>query len=273
MRSPVGRARLAVVFLLALPLTLLAWAEGTRLLHRTEVAQTDPSQDPSTQDVQRVRENELRFLAKTRRELHPRPEPTWWPDPDRSGLRGIGHVAIDELSRHDLIVMPNNRGSFLSGRPVRREASEMLRPTGRRGEPLDAEYHIVQLRDDLGTEPSASTASAAGGTSRPGHGRIRSLLESKGFEVVEYVPRNAFLVRVPAGSADRLLDAEFQFSTPYGPADRIGPGVGTRPMLNPERAVSDQLELVARMMPGADIEALEARIVELGGAVLLRETV
>ncbi len=255
----VRHARMALVFLVALPLTLLVGAEGSRIQHRSDPARTDQAQDLPSQHVQRVRENELRFLAKTRRELHPRPEPTWWPQPDRAGLRGIGHVDRDELSRSDLIVMPNNRGSFLSSRPARREAlpRELLRHAGRRGEPLDAEYHIVQLRDDHGT----------GGRS------ARELLEGKGFEVVEYVPTNAFLVRVPAGSADRLGDAEFQFSTPYGPADRIGPTVGTRPMLNPERAVSDQLELVARMMPGADIDAFEQRIVELGGIVQLRETV
>ena len=269
-------ARMALIFLLALPLTLLARAERAPLQRVTE---TDLAQDPTAQDVQSVRENELRFLAKTQRQLHPRPEPTWWPHQDRAGLSGIGHVASDELRRSDLIVMPNNKGSFLSGHPARREAlpPELLRHAGRRGEPLDFEYHIVQLRDDLVTEPGASTPSRAGGTSQASHrpvgDRVRSLLDSKGFEVVEYVPRDAFLVKVPAASVDRLRDAEFQFSTPYGPADRVDPSVGTRPMLNPERAVADEFELVARMMPGADIAGFEQRIVELGGTVKLRETV
>jgi hypothetical protein len=115
---------------------------------------------------------------------------------------------------------------------------ELMSFAGRRGESVDSNYHIVQL-----TEEQASELGGRGS---------RELLQDKGFEVIEYVPNNAFLVRVPAASADRLHDLEFQYTTPYGPADRVHPGIGTTPMLNPERAASDQFELVARIMPGVD---------------------
>ena len=254
------QARTGLVFLAALQFTLLAGAERTPVPHRIDPTAPDPAQDSTAQDVRRASDNELRFLEKNRRELYPRPEPTWWPHPDRAGLRDIGRIGHEELSRFDAMVMPNGRGSFLTDRPSRRAAEprELASFVGRRGESVDSQYHIVQLQQNE--------------AQRGGRG-IRELLRSKGFDVIEYVPNNAFLVRVPAGSIDRLEDAEFRYTTPYTIADRLNPRIGTAPMLNPERAVSDIFELVARMMPGEDSQAFEQRIVEMGGTVQLREMV
>ena len=253
-RSLAGLAWVAFVCLLVLPFTLLIGAdkEIQDVSDVTEIDRTAPDyRTPGT------RENELRFLKKNQREMFARPEATWWPQPDRAGLRGIGNVSREEFNRPQLVVMPNNRGSFLTSRDSRRSnvPRELASYVGRRGEAVDSQYHIVKLQ-----------ANQAGSGAR-------ELLQGKGFEVIEYVPVNSFLVRVPEGSISKLHDAEFEYTTPYGPADRINPDLGTTPMLNPERAASDQFELVARMMPGQDSKSFEQRIVELGGTVQLRETV
>ena len=260
-RSLVGLAWVAFCCLLVLPFTLLIGADKEIQDVSGDVTEIDRmAPDYRTPGT---RENELRFLKKNQRDMFPRPEATWWPHADRAGLRDIGRVSREELRSSDLVVMPNAKGSFLSSRQGqgRRNAvpRELTSFVGRRGEAVDSNYHIVQL--------SAQKAAELGGQGS------RSLIESKGFDVIEYVPNNAFLVRVPAASASRLHDADFQFTTPYTPADRVNPDLGTTPLLNPERAQSDMFELVARMMPGENSQAFEQRIVELGGTVQLRETI
>jgi hypothetical protein len=244
--------------MLVLPFTLLIGAPGrqqTRTGQGTEIEIGGPGARDGRAPW--AAQAELKFTDSARRQFYKRPAPdTWWPEASAKGLRSIGHVSVNELRDRDVIVLPNAKGSFKIGHPTDRDTlpSELALPEKAVGRDGKGKYYIVQFT------PSFADARGA---------NARGELKSRGMEPIEYVPNNAFLVRInDSKNVDKLKDSTvFQYSTIYSPADRVHPSVGRKTLRDPERAASDMLQLHAKLMPGADLAAVEQEIKQHGGEV------
>jgi len=227
---------LALVGLLVLPITLTRGDEGRRPGQKAQADERMVMPGPGAARDERpagLAEAELRFIDKMKRQMFSRPD--WWPYENDLGLARYGDVASSELGSPDVL---------RAAAPV----------TGKPG------YYIVQFA------PSA----AAG----RGSLELRKQIGDQGGQVIEYVPNNAFLVKID-GKARHNFDnpSQFQYVTPYQPADKISPKLGRMPLLNPERAVSDTFSLVVQVMPGESGDDVASDVERLGGTVTKRHEV
>src|SRR5262249_28872129 len=199
---------------------------------------------------QGYREAELRFLDKTRREMYARPQ--WWPYEKGAGLRAYGHVKLSETESPYVLVLPNDKGSIdvRKGQVRDNLPSELKANSPVVGRPG---YYIVQL---------------APGQASKGSLAMRQAVESHGAKIIDYVPNNAYLVRIDGKNRTNFDDkGVFQYVTPYNAADKIHPTVGTKARLNPEYAVKDEFDLVVRVMDGENPDDVAADFERLGGNV------
>ncbi|MGH9868951.1 MAG: S8 family serine peptidase, partial [Candidatus Polarisedimenticolia bacterium] len=203
-----------------------------------------------------VAEAELRFLDKTRRTTHARPD--WWPyGVDGPGLRPYGQVKRSELGSSDVLLLPNDKGSIHVGKSRVRENLpadlKIVNQPGRRG------YYIVQVTPGVAAQGSLA---------------MRQAVESRGGRIIDYIPNNAWLVGIDHKDRRNFDNpGVFQFVTGYQASDKIHPTVGTRPRLNPEYATSDTFELVVRVMEGEDAADVANEVERLGGTVRLTQEV
>ncbi|MGH9870390.1 MAG: thrombospondin type 3 repeat-containing protein [Candidatus Polarisedimenticolia bacterium] len=201
---------------------------------------------------------EVRFLEKGRRQLYPRPEPTWWPVSNAGGLKPYGHVPASDLDSPYTLILPNGKGSIdTRKRSYRHDLPAVLRGgSGKGHRPGRGLYYLVQFRPEA----------AAGKVSLSLHEDLRRL----GAEPIEYVPHNGWLVRMAGEQEAAGLGKAgiFQFVSPFEPADKIHPDTGRKPLLNPERASSDLFEVIVRVMPAEDAEEVAATVRRAGGEVL-----
>ncbi|MGH9867142.1 MAG: S8 family serine peptidase, partial [Candidatus Polarisedimenticolia bacterium] len=245
---------LGLACLLVAPMTLLTGAPADRASKKDTVSVFTPGGRDGR--APGMAEAELRFLDKTRRTTHARPD--WWSyGVDGLGLAPYGQVKRSEADSSDVLLLPNDKGSIhVKTSRVRESVHADLRAVhqpGRRG------YYIVQV-----TPGAASQGSLA----------MRQAIESRGGRIVDYIPNNAWLVGIDAKSRRNFDDAGlFQFVSPYQASDKIHPTVGTRPRLNPEYATSDTFELVVRVMEGEDAADVASEVERLGGTVRLTQEV
>ncbi|MFQ5720636.1 MAG: S8 family serine peptidase, partial [Acidobacteriota bacterium] len=201
-----------------------------------------------------------RFVEKNHRRFHPRRR--WWPFPGERGLR-YGTVPAEQLGSPFTLILPNNKGSIDTRRAGPRDDLPAAlrwspaRPAAGTGR---GDYFIIQL--------AARVARGLGSIA------ARRLLTSRGAFVIDYIPRDAYLVRIARGDGHRFDDPElFQFLSPYQPADKLDPSTGSRPLLDPVRAASDVFDLVIRIMPGEDPAAVEEAVRDLDGEIVQAQTV
>ncbi len=200
-------------------------------------------------------ETELRFIDKMKRQMFSRPD--WWPYENGVGLARYGDVDSSELSSPDVLITPKGainvkRGSQRDNLPADLRAAAPA--TGKPG------YYIVQF--------APSAASGRGSL------ELRKQIGDLGGHVVEYVPNNAFLVKIQGKDRHNFDNpSQFQYVTPYEPADKISPKLGRMPLLNPERAVSDTFSIVVQVMPGESADDVASDVQRLGGTVTKRHEV
>ena len=254
---------LGVVALLVLPFTLLIGAPAQKATRGSGDTGTVDLGAPGARVASTgLAEAELRFIQKekTRSQQFARPDTAgWWSGEKGIGLRSYGHVTVDQLTSPDTIIFPNGKGSMIRGAKTDRDnLPAELRSNGndpgvRKGK---GDYYIVQLTSDAIKGKNSL--------------QLRGELTGKGVEPIEYLPVNAFLVRVTgAKGQDTLKDTKtFQYVTPYLATDKINPNVGMKPLRDRDRAVSDTLHLVAEIMPGEDMAAAKSVVEKLGGTVV-----
>jgi hypothetical protein len=201
-------------------------------------------------------EAERAWKARRARPRYGREE--WWPE--EIGPRHLGHVEAGELRASDAVILPANRGSFRTGRglpeiagPLRAEAAAGPRRGARH---LIAQLDLKAVRGLRGDAIRRAVGSAAPSVS-----------------IVEYVPNNAYVVRVRGGGEAALRSSGlFRFVAPYHPAFKIEPNLGLRPVRSPRRAASEELDLVVRLFAGESPSEVEELFGRRGGRVVFRRT-
>ncbi|HZI94942.1 MAG TPA: hypothetical protein VFE84_11910, partial [Patescibacteria group bacterium] len=201
---------------------------------------------------------ELKFTGKMKRQFYGRPAASWWPVPDAAGLKSYGHVPMDRLDSPYTLILPNGKGSIdVREQGLRQNLPAALsasaRPAGtRKGK---GSYYIAQL----------TPAAVAGKDSL----QIRASLKALGLEPIDYVPNNAFLVRVSdaAGAAALADRSKFQFSSELSRSDKIDSRVGRGALRDPDRAASDDFYIVIRVMPGEDVDQVVESVRHAGGEI------
>ncbi|HEY3177130.1 MAG TPA: S8 family serine peptidase [Candidatus Polarisedimenticolia bacterium] len=251
---------LALLVLLALPPALFIGAPARSRGPGARGSEIEIGR-PGTRDgrVPWAARAELRVTDSLRRQFYKRPDTrTWWPGPDDIGLKSYGHVAVSELADPGVLILPNSKGSIRIGRPTDRDLlpAEMAQQASVNGAGRGGKYWIVQFTPSYAATRGVLDASAE--------------MAKRGFEVVSYVPNNAFLVRInKPKDVDNLKDpAVFQYSTLFTPADRIHPAVGRKSLRDEARASSDILQLHAGILPGGSMASVEEAIARLGGEVI-----
>jgi hypothetical protein len=198
-----------------------------------------------------------RFLEERKRESHPRP--AWWGWTDDLGLAPYGHVPVGALDDPHTLILPGGKGSFDTRERSRRDELPAALQAGA-PHPDRSAYHIVQLAPEAAGSLGALEA--------------RALLEQRGARIIDYVPHNAWLVKINGRDLDALAgDSRFGFVTPFHPADRIAPDLGIRPLRDPRRAASEFFDLVIHVMPGEPAAAVCEAVERLGGEVTLEQEV
>ena len=244
---------LALAGLLVIPMTLLIGAPADRASKKDTTTVITPGSRDGREPG--MLEAELRFLDKTRRTTHARPD--WWQGVNGLGLAPYGQVKKSEIGSSDVLLLPQDKGSI----NVRRSKVREGLPSDLRTaiQPGRTGYYIVQVTPAVASQGSLS---------------MRQAVESRGGRIIDYIPNNAYLVGIDAKSRKNFDDsAVFQFLTPYQASDKIHPTVGTRPRLNPEYATSDTFELVVRVMDGEDAADVANEVERLGGTVRLTQEV
>ena len=100
-------------------------------------------------------------------------------------------------------------------------------------------------------------------------GSIRKQLAAQGLELVDFLPKEAVVLRVKPQDIRRVLDNNlFDHVEPYHPAFKIEPLLGRVAFWNRERAESEVFNLRVLSHRGEDLEQLTARIERLGGIVV-----
>ncbi len=186
-----------------------------------------------------VIEKELAWMQRSARPWYDRGEDFWGAE---HGPRHLGGVEFAALRSPHTLILPNNKGS-VDTRRGRPQVAESLRkdvnaPGGMKGAYLIAQFSEQAIR-------GKSTK------------QVRQMLGDLGVEVLGYVPNNAYLLRVKGKDRQKVLSSpKFQFVDAYHPAYKIERGVGLRPVRDPGRANSDELDLVIRSHKYADKQAL-----------------
>ncbi len=239
--------RLSIAFLLLLAAAAFAPAGAAR-----QGPALRPTSDSRPDGLTQA---ERRLIDRMKRQMFSRPD--WWPYENDLGLARYGDVSSSELGSPNVIITPKGtidvkRGSVRDSLPADLRAAAPV--SGKPG------YYIVQFA------PSAAEGR--------GSLELRKQIGDLGGQVVQYVPNNAFLVRIDGKDKHNFDDPlRFQYVTPYGPADKISPKLGRMPLLNPERAVSDTFSLVVQVMPGESADDVASEVQRLGGTVTKRHEV
>ncbi len=246
-------AWLGIAVLLVLPLAVQA-QEGRGDRDKLQNSRTELDRPGTRTDNQLPpagREALLRFLDKTRREGHKRLE--WYPYADNAG-RHYGHRDVSEVDSPDVLHLWDKGSIDTRQDSVRRalpaelkEGNAELAP-GRKAK----DYFIIQLQPEFADEHS---------------GVVRQMLRERGFEPIEYIANNGFLVRLEENRFRHNLEdtSLIKYHSPLYVADKVSPAIGFKSLLNPERARSDMFLLVVEVMPGEDTEDLMRHIDQLGG--------
>src|SRR5262249_25498843 len=101
---------------------------------------------------------------------------------------------------------------------------------------------------------------------------VRQALAATGAEVLEFIPNNAFLVRVrPKDLHGFETSPVFSWVGAYEPAYKIHPGLGRGKLFSPARAAADTIDVVIRLHRGEPSADLERRILRDGGSVAQKE--
>ncbi len=180
---------------------------------------------------------------------HSRPD--WWPF--EKGPR-YGIVGMDGLSRQDRAVIYTKAGDA-------RLDGEL---SGRLPESLRAGIGIVAGKDApphayLMVLPTAAAYQA---------GSIRRQIEALGAELVDFLPREAVVLRASPQSVQRVLSSPiFVHVEPYHPALKIDFHVGQVPLWNKQRADSPVFELAVIGHRGESPEDLIRDVERVGGSV------
>jgi hypothetical protein len=110
-------------------------------------------------------------------------------------------------------------------------------------------YYLVQFQDPIGHA-------------------ARSVIESQGGSVLDYVPNQALLVRLPADAAEAVAsDPMVQWLGAFTPALKLSPEIGRRTFTDPQRAADSHLWLTVELFPGEDPAVPRAAIEGMGGEV------
>ncbi|MFQ5876510.1 MAG: S8 family serine peptidase [Acidobacteriota bacterium] len=133
----------------------------------------------------------------------------------------------------------------LAGRPGRGL------PEGKRGEMRDG-FNAIQLTQRAVRERGLRS--------------IREELAALGVTVHAVMPTNALLVEVPGRAVRELSEAEFLAAAmPWGAQFRVQPSLGRRPLLQRDRAASEELRLLVHHFPGTDPEEARAALARIAG--------
>ncbi|MGH9869691.1 MAG: hypothetical protein ACREAA_16195, partial [Candidatus Polarisedimenticolia bacterium] len=193
---------LALAGLLVLPVTLLIGAPADRASKKDTAKVITPGSRDGREPG--VLEAELRFLDRTKRTTHARPD--WWPyGVDGVGLRPYGQVKKSELDSPDVLLLPNDKGSIhVKASKVRENLPADLKAVnqpGRRG------YYIVQVTPGVASQGSLA---------------MRQAVESRGGRIIDYIPNNAYLVGIDTKSRKNFDDpGVFQYVSGYQASDKI----------------------------------------------------
>ncbi|MGH9867152.1 MAG: hypothetical protein ACREAA_03170, partial [Candidatus Polarisedimenticolia bacterium] len=193
---------LALAGLLVIPVTLLIGAPADRASKKDTTTVITPGSRDGREPG--MLEAELRFLDKTRRTTHARPE--WWQyGVDGLGLAPYGQVKRSELGASDVLLLPQDKGSIRVNKSKVRETLPAdlkisIQP-GRRG------YYIVQVTPSVASQGSLA---------------MRQTVESRGGRIIDYIPNNAYLVGIDTKSRKNFDDpGVFQYVSGYQASDKI----------------------------------------------------
>ncbi|MFQ5876335.1 MAG: thrombospondin type 3 repeat-containing protein [Acidobacteriota bacterium] len=216
------------------------WADRTRKSGR------GAHEDPHVLVALRHAERFPRFIAE------PRPD----------GLSPTGGVrpSLPERGRRDRLVQTPFAWIELSG----------------------AEDLLSRLPRDLRDHPGAEVETGAGrmtpgvnilqidarSLKELGYGRIESAIRSAGGRVLRAAPSRALIVRADTPQALRALGGLpfVEAAGAYRAAYKFSPGVGTRPLLSPERAGRRTMDVHVQLWPGGDADQAAARMKSVAGA-------
>ncbi len=198
-------------------------------------------------------EQELAWKHRKARPTYPREE--FWPT--EMGPRRFATVDSARAQSPHVIHLPGGKGAIVTngGRPAIAEAlrASLDGPPRRKGS-----YFIAQLREEA----------IRGKTTA----QVRRILGDLGVQVIEFIPNNAYLLRVPPRSRGRLHSSpHFQYVDAYHPAFKIDPRTGIQALLSPERAARADLDLIVRLHPGEESGEVEEEILGLGGTITERQ--
>ena len=145
---------------------------------------------------------------------------------------------------------------------------------------LAANREGTRLQLKAGTiDPLAAPAAAPEGSSPGGGVRIvqfRTAIEPSvldqvralGVELLGYLPDRAYVVRVPAGTADRLAALpNVRWTGEVRPEWKIAPDLGTRSFVDPDRRIGGRMDVTADLFPGEDATALTEAVRSTGAEV------
>jgi hypothetical protein len=94
------------------------------------------------------------------------------------------------------------------------------------------------------------------------------VVESPGGVVLDYVPNQALLVRLPSAAVAAVAgDPSVQWMSAFTQAFKLSPEIGRRTYTDPERAADSRLWLVVELFPGEDPLALQGAVEAAGGEV------
>jgi hypothetical protein len=227
-----GTLGLCLVVLLIAPAAVI-WSSGRlpdAAKGRTPVQKISSSGNDYPQEWL---DQEAAWVKGNERPTYDRGDDFWGPE---KGPRHFGGVEISRLRSPNVIHLPNKKGVLDIGRG-RPEITEAMRADPKGQARPHGSYVIAQFRED---------AIRGKGTKE-----VRKMLSGIGASIEEYIPNNAYLLRVKGKDRQKLQsDPRFQFVEDFHPAFKIHPGVGRQKLLSPDRAADDELELVIHSHKG-----------------------
>lgn len=230
--------------LLALTAVVLALAPVSAMADNRDVLRQQ--QPKSQEDTNGARQ------AFTPPEAVPLNKPILYPRTERFwGLSAgptYGFLSLSASKSPDVVML--RVGSFVTSGPGLALPSELRAsdvPKGR-------SYYIVQFTQDAFAPDRIE-------------GSIQQLKQT-GAELIDYVPNNAYIVRVDAAKYQAVAGSHLlQYVAPYHPGYKIAPDLGTSPLPDAAKAASPVYSLVVRGFPGSSASQIAGMITSLGGTV------
>jgi len=252
-----GALGFALAILLIAPVAVL-WSAGrapsTDLKTRDAVEKyhSQPGQLPGAVYPQWAVQDEVAWKEKQAKPLYSRPAGNW--DEAKLGKAKFDHVPFVDLDADDTLILPNNKGSFRTKGP-KPEIAAALKKDLHGSARAKGDYFIAQL------SPSSLSGKK--------NDQVRGIFANLGqVDVLDYIPNNAYLVRVKGNAKQALLSSGlFSYVDAYHGAFKIHPDVATGKTRSPQQAVDPVLRLRVDLHQGETSADVRRAVQQWGGVV------